>query len=45
MIKRTLKRLKGLERSVVDSAAELEDCRTELEQLQKMKQEVLSWQE
>ncbi len=44
MIKRTLKRLKGLEKATVDSSEELSVCRAELEQLQKMKEEVLSWQ-
>lgn len=44
MIKRTLKRLKGLEKAVVDSSEELAACRAELAGLQKMKEEVLSWQ-
>lgn len=44
MIKRTLKRLKGLEKATVESGDELAACREELEELQKMKEEVLSWQ-
>lgn len=43
MIKRTLKRLKGLEKATVESSAELFACRKELEELQKMKEEVSAW--
>ena len=44
MIKRTLKRLKGLEKATMESGEELAACREELEDLQKMKEEVMSWQ-
>lgn len=44
MIKRALKRQKGLQLAVSDVDAELSACREELAELQKLKQEVLSWQ-
>lgn len=44
MIKRALKRQKGMQRALTDVEEELSACREELEELQKLKQEVLSWQ-